>query len=121
MAGGHRGATLVAINWRGDIVGLGNVFPDRPGDTSTAEIATIVEDTWQRRGLGGRLLEHLVELARRQGFDTIVALVLASNTGMMRLLERLDVEWTRDTDPDLGPTIVRMSAQLTPLSEPAST
>ena len=121
VAGGHRGATLVAINWRGDIVGLGNVFPDRPGDTSTAEIATIVEDTWQRRGLGGRLLEHLVELARRQGFDTIVALVLASNTGMMRLLERLDVEWTRDTDPDLGPTIVRMSAQLTPLSEPAST
>ena len=112
IAGGHRGATLVAVNWRGDIVGLGNVFPDRPGDTGTAEIAVIVEDAWQGRGLGGRLLGHLVELARRQGFEEVVALVLASNSGMVRLLERLDLQWIRSTDPDLGPTIVRMSAPL---------
>jgi L-amino acid N-acyltransferase YncA/AcrR family transcriptional regulator/acetolactate synthase regulatory subunit len=112
VAGGHRGATLVAVNWRGDIVGLGNVFPDRPGDTATAEIAVIVEDAWQGRGLGGRLLEHLVELARRQGFDEVLALVLASNAGMIRLLERLDLDWTRSTDPDLGPSIVRMTAPL---------
>ncbi len=112
IAGGHRGATLVAVNWRGEIVGLGNIFPDRPGDTSTAEVAVIVEDAWQGRGLGGRMLGHLVDLARRQGFDDLLALVLASNTGMMRLLERLDLDWHRDTDPDLGPTIVRMTAAL---------
>ncbi len=113
IAGGHRGATLVAVNWRGDIVGLGNVFPDRPDDTATAEIAVIVEDAWQGRGLGGRMLEHLVELARRQGFDEVLALVLASNGGMVRLLERMDLDWTRSSDPDLGPTIVRMTAPLT--------
>jgi L-amino acid N-acyltransferase YncA len=112
VAGGHRGATLVAVNWRGDIVGLGNVFPDRPEETSTAEIAVIVEDAWQGRGLGGRLLQHLVDLARRQGFDEVLALVLASNTGMVRLLERLDLEWTRSTDPDLGASIVRLTAPL---------
>lgn len=113
IAGGHRGATLVAVNWRGDIVGLGNVFPDRPDDTSTAEIAVIVEDQWQGRGLGGRLLEHLVELARRQGFTEVLALVLATNGGMIRLLDRLDLDWTKGADPDLGPTIVRMTAPLT--------
>ena len=112
VAGGHRGATLVAVNWRGDIVGLGNVFPDRPDETSTAEIAVIVEDAWQGRGLGGRLLQHLVDLARRQGFDEVLALVLASNTGMVRLLERLDLDWTRGTDPDLGASIVRLTAPL---------
>ncbi|MGA0945947.1 MAG: GNAT family N-acetyltransferase, partial [Candidatus Nanopelagicales bacterium] len=112
VAGGHRGATLVAVNWRGDIVGLGNVFPDRPGETTTAEIAVIVEDAWQGRGLGARLLAHLIELARRQGFRDVVALVLASNSGMVRLLERLDLDWTRDTDPELGHTIVRMTAPL---------
>lgn len=112
VAGGHRGATLVAVNWRGDIVGLGNVFPDRPDETTTAEIAVIVEDAWQGRGLGGRLLEHLVELACRQGFDDVTALVLAGNSGMLRLLERLDLDWERHTDPELGPTIVRMIAPL---------
>ena len=112
IAGGHRGATFVAVNWRGDIVGLGNVFPDRPDETSTAEIAVIVEDAWQGRGLGGRMLGHLVELARRQGFDEILALVLAGNAGMIRLLDRLDLEWTKEADPDLGPTIIRMTADL---------
>jgi GNAT superfamily N-acetyltransferase/AcrR family transcriptional regulator len=112
VAGGHRGATLVAVDGHGDIVGLGNVFPDRPGETSTAEIATIVEDDWQGRGLGTRLLVHLIELARRQGFTDVLALVLASNRGMTRLLERLDLEWIRSTDPDLGPTIVKMTASL---------
>ena len=112
IAGGHRGATLVAVNWRGDIVGLGNVFPDRPGETSAAEIAVIVEDSWQGRGLGGRLLVHLVDLARRQGFDEVVALVLAANSGMQRLLEQLDLTWTRESDAELGPTIVRMTAPL---------
>jgi GNAT superfamily N-acetyltransferase len=118
IAGGHRGATLVAVNWRGDIVGLGNVFPDRPDETSTAEIAVIVEDVWQGRGLGSRMLEHLVELARRQGFDEVLALVLASNGGMVRLLERMDLQWTRAADPELGPTIVRMTAPLTQSGQP---
>lgn len=113
VAGGHRGATLVAVNWRGDIVGLGNVFPDRPEETTTAEIAVIVEDGWQGRGLGGRLLRHLVELARRQGFHDLTALVLAGNSGMLRLLESLDLDWVRQTDPELGPTIVRLTAPLT--------
>jgi hypothetical protein len=31
---------------------------------------------------------------------------------MVRLLERLDLDWTRDTDPELGHTIVRMTAPL---------
>ena len=58
------------------------------------------------------MLGHLVELARRQGFDEILALVLAGNAGMIRLLDRLDLEWTKEADPDLGPTIIRMTADL---------
>ncbi|MGI9197007.1 MAG: GNAT family N-acetyltransferase, partial [Candidatus Nanopelagicales bacterium] len=114
IAGGHRGATLVAQDAAGNVVGLGNVFPDRPGETEAAEIAVIIEDAWQGRGLGTRLLVHLIELARRQGFREVVALVLASNTGMVKLLERLPLQWTREEDPDLGPSIVRLRAPLSP-------
>ncbi len=112
LAGGHRGATLVAQDARGNIVGLGNVFPDRPGDTVAAEIAVIVEDAWQGRGLGSRLLAHLIELARRQGYAEVVALVLADNSRMLALLERLPLSWNRGDDPDLGASIVRLRAPL---------
>jgi len=112
LAGGHRGATLVAQDARGNIVGLGNVFPDRPGDTQTAEIAVIIEDAWQGRGLGSRLLRHLVDLARRQGFDDVIALVLATNSGMVQLLNRMDLTWTPEEDADLGGSVVRLRARL---------
>lgn len=112
LAGGHRGATLVAQDARGNIVGLGNVFPDRPGDTVAAEIAVIVEDAWQGRGLGSRLLAHLIELARRQGYAEVVALVLADNSRMLALLERLPLSWNLGDDPDLGASIVRLCAPL---------
>ena len=112
IAGGHRGATLVAESDDHSIVGLGNVFPDSPDGTRTAEIAVIVEDGWQGRGLGGRLLMHLVDLARRLGFAEVTALVLAGNAGMLRLLERMDLDWTRSEDLDLGSTVVRLSAPL---------
>lgn len=112
IAGGHRGATLVAQDALGNIVGLGNVFPDRPDDTVAAEIAVIVEDAWQGRGLGSRLLAHLIELARRQGYAEVVALVLADNSRMLALLERLPLSWNRGDDPDLGASIVRLRAPL---------
>jgi len=112
ISGGHRGATLVAEDEAGTVVGLGNLFPASPGDTSTAEIAVIVEDDWQGHGVGTLLLDHLVGLARRQQFTEILALVLSTNTGMIRLLDRLGLAWERSTDPELGPGIVRMTAPL---------
>lgn len=112
ITGGHRGATLVAIAPSGDIVGLGNVFPQSPEDTETAEVAILVEDAWQGCGLGGRLLEYLIDISRRQGFGALVALVLATNTGMQRLLDRCGLTWTHESDPDLGATVVRMTAPL---------
>lgn len=110
LSGGHRGATLVAIIDSGDIVGLGNVFPEQPEGQRTAEIAVIVEDTWQGQGLGTSLIRHLVALARRMEFDEIAALVLATNTRMIRMLENTGLVWTQRTDADLGPTIVRLTA-----------
>ena len=116
LAGGHRGATLVAQDARGNIVGLGNVFPDRPDDTQTAEIAVIIEDAWQGRGLGTRLLRHLIDLAGRQGFDDVIALVLATNTGMVQLLNRLALAWTPEEDTDLGASVIRLRVPLPPAS-----
>lgn len=112
LAGGHRGATLVAQTDDGNIVGLGNVFPENPDSTEAAEVALIIEHDWQGWGLGSQLLKLLIELAGRMDFRQVVALILADNASMLTLLERTDLAWTRDNDPDLPGTVVRMVAPL---------
>lgn len=112
LAGGHRGATLVAQTLDGEIVGLGNVFPERPDSTESAELALIVEDSWQGWGLGASLMQRLIELAERMEFENLVALVLATNVKMMALLENTGIDWRRDADPELPATVVRLVAQL---------
>ncbi len=93
LAGGHRGATLVVLDEDDTIVGLGNVFPDEPGDGSTAEIAMIIEDDQQGRGIGSILLNQMINMARLLGFSEVVASVLADNNGMLRLLATSGLEW----------------------------
>ncbi len=109
LSGGHRGATLVAMSEEGAIVGLGHVFPDASeGDAHTAEIAVIVEDAYQGRGIGTRLLRHMLELAERLGFTDVVGTVLAENTGMQRVLEATGLDWTRE----LNESVLTMRARL---------
>lgn len=96
LSGGHRGATLVAMSRDGDIVALGNVFPVNEG-ASAAEIALLVEDAFQGKGLGRVLLARMVQVARSMGFDDVVADVLADNTGMLRLLDTTGLAWTSTT------------------------
>ena len=115
LTGGHRGATLVVMSEEGAIVGLGNVFPAEPEDGHGAEIAVIVEDGYQGRGIGTRLLRHMLELAERIGFQEVVAIVLAQNTTMLRVLEETRLDWTRE----LEEAVVTMRAPL-PVVAPGS-
>ena len=96
LTGGHRGASVVLMAEDGRIVGLGNVFPLE--DAGAAELALIIDDEHQGLGLGGRLLGHLVELARRLGFERVTASVLADNHAMATLLERSGLEWSRQVE-----------------------
>jgi AcrR family transcriptional regulator/RimJ/RimL family protein N-acetyltransferase len=114
LSGGHRGATLVALDVDGHVVGLGNVFPDSADpEGRTAEVALIVEDEYQGRGLGTVLLRHELDLARRLDFSEVVAVVLAENTGMLRLLERTGLDWSSTIDSGMA----TWRADLTPASD----
>jgi AcrR family transcriptional regulator/RimJ/RimL family protein N-acetyltransferase len=94
LSGGHSGATLVAVGDDGTVIGLGNVFPERPDDNECAEIAVLVEDSHQGQGVGTALLRRQLRIAQRMGFSEVVAVVLTENGAMTRMLERTGLDWT---------------------------
>ena len=56
---------------------------------SWAEVAFVVQDAWQNRGLGTLLFRALLEAARDHGINGFCAWVLADNRRMLDLIGRL--------------------------------
>jgi acetyltransferase len=61
-------------------------------DRTACEFALTVADEWQGRGVGYHLMEKLMEVARGRGMDTIHGEVLAANSHMLGLMQRLGFE-----------------------------
>jgi RimJ/RimL family protein N-acetyltransferase len=81
---GHEAAAIVATTGtRGRIVGVARYARLDP---RRAEVAFVVEDAYQGRGIGRKLLERLIALARAEGIEELVAYVLPGNERMLRLL-----------------------------------
>jgi acyl-CoA synthetase (NDP forming)/GNAT superfamily N-acetyltransferase len=60
-----------------------------------AEVAFVIEDRHQGRGLGSLLLEHLAAAARERGFHHFVAETLAENRAMLGVFRDAGFEATR--------------------------
>jgi acyl-CoA hydrolase/GNAT superfamily N-acetyltransferase len=56
--------------------------------THTADVALVVKDEFQNRGIGTELLNYLTQLAKRQGLHGFTAEVLAENKPMLHLFEK---------------------------------
>ena len=65
-------------------------------DPSSAEIAFIVADDYQGRGIGGFLMDALIVAARVCGVQRFTARMLADNLAMRHILDRFGAEWERD-------------------------
>lgn len=58
-------------------------------DPEAAEVAIVVADNWQQRGLGSMLAERLAEEARRLGIRRFTATMASDNVAAHRLMHRL--------------------------------
>ncbi len=67
----------------GAVIGMADC--ERLPGTADAEVAFLVADAHQGRGVGTLLLEHLAALARRTGVRRFVAETLADNATMLRV------------------------------------
>jgi RimJ/RimL family protein N-acetyltransferase len=70
-----------------DIVAVARLDRLGPG-SSAAEVAFVVADGWQHRGLGGRLLRVLVDRAAQLGITRLEADTLASNRAMQAVFRQ---------------------------------
>ena len=68
------------------VVGVGQYGIDP--ESHTAEVALVVRDDLQNRGVGTELLDYLTLLAKRAGLLGFTAEVLTENEAMMHLFER---------------------------------
>lgn len=95
------------------IIGVGRYEPSDEPDM--AELAFVVEDGWQGRGLGARLLEAVLEAADARGRRRFRAYVLADNYRMLRLLAtRTLVEERRTEEGVTGLRFRRRGPDATP-------
>jgi RimJ/RimL family protein N-acetyltransferase len=82
-----------------EILGLGqySVYEN----THTAEMALVVRDDCQGKGVGAELLSYLAYLAKKQGLLSFTAEVLRENTAMLHLLESAGFDLDKHADNDM--------------------
>jgi acetyltransferase len=66
-----------------------------------AEVSVLVSDQWQHHGLGKQLLKILIQVARDQKLDRVIANILPENSDMQALAVRFGFAVRESGEPDL--------------------
>jgi acetyltransferase len=70
-------------------------------DQTSCEFSLVVADDFSGKGLGSRLMESIMDVAREKGLSEIDGLVLTHNAGMLKLMRSLGFTVKSfDEDPD---------------------
>ncbi len=83
-----REMALIALLEEGDkkqMIGVVRIISDAWGES--AEFAILVADPWQGMGLGSRMTDYMLEIARDKGIKKIYASVLRANSNMIRMFK----------------------------------
>ena len=75
-----------------DIVAIGRYYLNER--TNYAEVAFVVRDDWQNRGIGTFLLRQLTTLAKRNGISGFTAEVLRENRAMQQVFNKSEYQTT---------------------------
>lgn len=78
---------------REEIIGIGQYAIDE--STHMAEVAFVVRDDYQNRGIGSELMAYLIYLAKKQGLLGFTAEVLVENKPMLHVFEKMGFEMER--------------------------
>lgn len=76
------------------IVGVARIIFNPDG--KKAEFAIVLADTWQKRGLGIKLLGHALACARQYGLERVQGSIIKNNIPMIKIGEKLGFTLERD-------------------------
>jgi acetyltransferase len=68
------------------ILGVGRIM--HLADEVSSEFAIVIHDAWQGKGLGSKLLELCIAVARKQGIKTILATTMSENKALLALARK---------------------------------
>ena len=105
----HADRVALVAELRDELVAVARYdrVPERVG---CAEVAFVVSDRHQGRGLGTLLLEHLASAAREHGITTFMAETLADNAKMLEVFRRAGF----DEDTRMGDGVVSVALKIEP-------
>jgi len=81
-----------------DIVAIAQYFLDP--HTQAAEVAFVVQDEWQQKGMGTFLLDYLTQIAKKRGVKRFFAKVLPSNRPMLAVFHNSGYKVNTEFDGD---------------------
>jgi acyl-CoA hydrolase/RimJ/RimL family protein N-acetyltransferase len=106
---------LVGPPGQEQIIAEGRYLMDTKGEW--AEVAFVVDETYQSLGICSHLLQMLVKLARERGLKGFYADVLASNTGMLKVFRRSGLKLHAELDQKYYTVTIALDA---PGTEPSA-
>ena len=99
-------AAALMIDDREVLIGVARYVLD-PGGRA-CEFALVIADAWQGRGIGRRMMEKLIAVARDRHLARIYGDVLATNRPMLEFCRRLGFKLSHHEDP----TVTRVTLEL---------
>ncbi len=90
-AAGPRHPVFVAEAEASAVVGWSslNVYNPRPAYQHVADLSIYIERAWRGKGVGRRLLEHLIDQARALGYHKMMLSAFPFNASGVALYERM--------------------------------
>jgi acetyltransferase len=71
----------------------------KAADSAEAEVAVLVSDLTQKQGLGTELVRRLIQVARDEKLERIIAMILPENYGMTALAKHFQFTIRKSPDP----------------------
>ena len=85
--------------------------------TQDAEFAVQVRDEYQGTGLGTELLNRLLEIARNEGVERVMAEIMPENAGMRRICTKLGFSFERVPDSQNVQAMIELEQAKPPATE----